>query len=302
MKTVDVDILVPSYNGYDDLVKLVDKFKKQRFVNIVNIVIPITLANKDNDEKLKEFCLQNNIITFEVEQWYFSHSLTRQRAIKKHCTSDVVILYSQDVKLINDMAFYNLVKDVASGECAYTYGRQICPKKSLEKYIREKNYPMYSYYVTKDDIPNMGIMAFFASDAFSAINRKIFLEIGGYQDYDIMMGEDMLYSYFVLQNGYKKKYCADAVVIHYHRYSLKALYKRYYDTGKFYKDVKLFDGQHSSQSGYKLAMYVLKRCFQDFYIPGLIRWLPDMAMRYLGMKRGRNSKNERYYFSGWKRN
>lgn len=290
MRTVDVDVLVPAYNGYKDLVELTARFKTQRYVNIKNIVVPITLADKENDEKLKQFCLENHIITFEVESWYFSHSMTRQRAIKKYCQSDIVILFSQDVRLINDMAFYNLVKDIANGECVYAYGRQICPKKSIEKYIREKNYPVYSYFVDKEDIPEMQIMAFFASDAFSALNRKVFVEIGGYQDYDVMMSEDMLYSYFVLNAGYRKKYCADAVVVHWHRYSFRQLYKRYYDTGKFYNTVKIFDGYRSVDSGMALAKYVLKRCFKDFYIIGILRWLPDMAMRYLGMKRGRKIK------------
>lgn len=290
MRTVDVDVLVPAYNGYEDLVHLVTKFKTQRYVNIKNIVVPITLTNNENEEKLKKYCEENHIITFEVESWYFSHSMTRQRAIKKFCTSDIVILFSQDVRLINDMAFYNLVKDIANGECVYAYGRQICPRKSIEKYIREKNYPMYSYFVSKEDVERMQIMAFFSSDAFSALNRKVFCEIDGYMGFDVMMGEDMIYSYNAIMHGYRKKYCGDAVVVHWHRYSFRQLYKRYYDTGKFYKEVKIFDGYHSSESGAALAMYVLKRCLKEFYIIGLIRWLPDMAMRYLGMKRGRSIK------------
>lgn len=290
MKTIDVDILVPAYNGYNDLVELVAKFHTQRYINIKNIVVPITLANQDNDEKLKKYCEENHIVTFEVESWYFSHSMTRQRAIKKYCKSDIVILFSQDVRLNNDMAFYNLVKDIANGECVYAYGRQICPKRSIEKYIREKNYPIYSYFVSKEDVENMQIMAFFSSDAFSALNRNVFIEIGGYMDFDVMMGEDMIYSYNAIMHGYKKKYCGDAVVIHWHRYSFRQLYRRYYDTGRFYNTVKIFDGYHSSESGAALARYVLKRCLKDFYIIGLLRWLPDMAMRYLGMKRGRKIK------------
>lgn len=290
MKTIEVDILVPAYNGYDDLVALVARFHTQRYIQINNIVVPITKTNNKNEEQLKRFCEENHIITFDVEPWYFSHSMTRQRAIKKYCTSDIVILFSQDVRLINDMAFYNLVKDIANGECVYAYGRQICPKKSIEKYIREKNYPIYSYFVSAEDVQRMQIMAFFSSDAFSALNRNVFIEINGYMNFDVMMGEDMIYSYNAIVHGYRKKYCGDAVVIHWHRYSFRQLYKRYYDTGKFYNEVKIFDGYHSSESGAKLAMYVLKRCLKEFYIVGLIRWLPDMFMRYLGMKRGRNIK------------
>ena len=293
IKPIQVDILIPSCNGYNDIVALVAKLKKQKHIKIKNIVVPITLIDPNNDEKLKQFCLENNIINFEVDKDFYSHSLTRQRAIKKYCTSDIVIMFSQDVVLINNMAFYNLVKDIANGECVYSYGRQICPKRSIEKYIRDKNYPAYSYYVDKEDIPEMQIMAFFASDAFAAIDRNVFIKIDGYRDYDVMMGEDMLYSYFILEEGYRKKYCADAVVVHWHRYTLKQLYRRYYQIGKFYEQVKLFDGYKSSESGYKLAMYVWKKCWKHLYVRGIIRWLPDMACRYFGMKNGRGIKKKK---------
>ncbi len=105
-----------------------------------------------------------------------------------------------------------------------------------------------------------------------------------------MMNEDMLYSYFVLNAGYKKKYCADAPVIHYHSYSFRRLYKRYYETGRFFAKVKIFDEYKMTDSGKDLAKYVLKQCFLHVNIIGLLRWLPDMACRYIGMKRGLKAK------------
>ena len=197
-------------------------------------------------------------------------------------------MISQDVKIISNDVFYNLVKDIENGHSVYNYARQVCTNKSIEKYIREKNYPDKSYFVSKEDVSKMQLMAFFASDACSAYDRNVFLKIGGYNNYDIMMGEDMLYSKIVLDNGYKKKYCADAIVEHSHKYTLKQLYKRYYDTGFFYSKVKIFNEYKSTDSGLKLALYVLKEAIMHFDIPVLLRWLPDMMARYLGMKKGRN--------------
>ena len=289
---VTIDIVIPAYKNDDEIVSLIESFKQQINVNINKVILPITIAGEECDEKIHKYCDENKIVYFDVKKEEFSHSLTREKAIREYCESKVVVLMSQDVKLNKDDALYNLVKDVASGEVAYAYGRQICPKKSLEKFIRTKNYPAESYFVTKDDIDEMQIMAFFSSDAFSALDRDIFIKLNGYQGYDIMMNEDMLYSYFVLQGGYKKKYAADAEVIHFHKLSIKQLYARYYDTGRFYRDVKLFDNYKSTDSGMKLAFYTLGQCFKHFYIPGLFRWLPDMAARYLGMKKGKKAKKE----------
>ena len=289
---VDIDIVIPTYKNYDEIVALIESFKQQVNINTKKIVLPITITGEECDDKIHAYCEENKITYFDVKKEEFSHSLTREKAIREYCSSDVVVLLSQDVKLNKEDSLYQLVKDVASKEVAYAYGRQICPKRSLEMFIRNKNYPAQSYIVTKDDIDRMQVMAFFSSDAFSALDRNIFIELNGYQGYDIMMNEDMLYSYFVLQAGYKKKYVAEAEVIHFHTLSIKQLYARYYDTGRFYRDVKIFDNYKSTDSGMKLAFYTLGQCFKHFYIPGLFRWLPDMAARYLGMKKGKKAKKE----------
>lgn len=289
---VTIDIVIPTYKNDDEIIALIESFKQQINVNINKIVLPITITGEEYDERIHKYCDENKVTYFDVKKEEFSHSLTREKAIREFCESKVVVLMSQDVKLNRVDALYNLVKDVDSGEVAYAYGRQICPKRSLEKFIRTKNYPAESYFVTKEDIDRMQVMAFFSSDAFSALDRDIFIKLNGYQGYDIMMNEDMLYSYFVLQAGYKKKYAADAEVIHFHKLSIKQLYARYYDTGRFYRDVKIFDNYKSTDSGMKLAFYTLGQCFKHFYIPGLFRWLPDMAARYLGMKKGKKAKKE----------
>ena len=130
-------------------------------------------------------------------------------------------------------------------------------------------------------------MTYFSSDAFSALNRKVFIKINGYQGYNVMMSEDMLYAKFVLDAGYKKAYVSEAQVEHSHKYTLKQLYNRYYETGKFHKEVKMFLSYKAEDSGLKLAFYVLGQALKHFNIPVLFRWLPDMTARYLGMRKGK---------------
>ena len=287
IRMYDVDIVCPVYKGYNYLESLYNSIINQNNVNINKIVFAITDSNDEEMDKIREFVKQKNISYFEVSKNEFSHSLTRQKAIEQYCLSNIVIMISQDIMPTNNDVFYNLTKDINDGNSVYNYARQICTNKSIEKYIRKKNYPENSFYVNKDDIENKQLMAFFASDACSAYNRDVFLKVGGYGGFDVMMNEDQLYSKIILEAGYKKKYCADAIVEHSHKYSLKQLYKRYYETGKFYKEVKVFDKYKSTESGISLALYVLKQAIIHFDIPVLFRWLPDMTSRYLGMRKGR---------------
>ena len=284
---IDIDIVCPIYKESATLEALVQSFATQKDVNIKKVVFPVTLSHTEEDDVIRDIIKRYNITSFEMEKEDFSHSLTREKAIKEYCSSKIVIMISQDIKLTNEEVFYNLVKSIDEGETVYNFAKQICTNKSIEKYIRAKNYPAESYYVTNKDVETMKFMAYFASDACSAYDRDIFIKVGGYGGYNIMMSEDALYSKIILDAGYKKKYCADAVVEHSHKYTLKQLYKRYYDTGIFQSQVTFFKDVKMEGSGMKLAMYVLKQALKHFDIPVLFRWFPDMTARYLGIKKGK---------------
>ena len=284
MKTID--IVCPIHKNLEQIKSLYASILLQEEVHIHKIVFPFTLSGEEVDDQIRAFLKEMNVTYFEVNKEEFSHSLTREKAVRDYCESDIVIYLSQDVKLIDSKAFY-YISNVIDDEVIYAFGRQICQNRSIEKYIRKKNYPKESYICSKEDIEKMQLMAFFASDAFSCLSRKHFIELGGYQGHDVMMSEDMLYAKFVLDNGYKKAYVAEAVVAHSHKYTLKQLYNRYYETGKFHKSVGYFEGYKATDSGLKLAFYVLGQALIHFDIPVLFRWLPDMASRYLGMKKGK---------------
>ena len=283
-----IDIICPIHKNIEQIRNLYNSIKNQKEVEIINIVFPLTFNEDEEDKEIIQFLDENNIKHFEETKTTFSHSLTREKAIRNYCTSDYVVLMSQDIIIKDDLAVSKLV-NALNDEIVYVYGRQICTNKSIEKYIRAKNYPKESYVVSKDDVSKMQLKAFFASDAFSALDRNIFLKIGGYREVNTMMGEDMLYSKYIIDEGYKKAYVAEAEVEHSHKYTLKQLYKRYYDTGVFHKTIKIFDEYHATDSGKSLALYVLKQALKHFDIPVLFRWLPDMTARYLGMKKGKKS-------------
>ncbi len=292
MNDIIVDVVCPIYKGFNYLEDLYKSFYDQKNIKINKVVFPITDSEDDEMGRILKFVNDNHINYFVVKKSEFSHSLTRQKAIIDYCESSIVVMISQDIKLLNDVVFYNLVKDIYDRKSSYNYARQICTNKSIEKYIRRKNYSADSFFVSKDDIERLQLMAFFASDACSAYDRDIFISLGGYGGYNVMMNEDQLYSKIILDAGFKKKYCADAVVEHSHKYKLKQLFRRYYEAGKFYSEVKVFDDYKSTDSGLKLALYVFKEALKHFDIPVLFRWLPDMTARYLGMKKGRKGNKK----------
>lgn len=277
-----IDIICPLYNAEKDIERLHREIHKQKNVEINNIKFILTESKDNTEELLKELKIEYT----KIKKEEFSHSLTREQAALSS-KADIIVFITQDIIIKNEDWLYNLTKDIVSGEVQACFSRQVCTNKTIEKYTREKNYPNDSRVVSKADIESLGLRTFFFSDAASAINAKIFKDLKGYDGKKLPINEDMYIAYKLITNGYKIKYCADSEVIHSHTFTLKQLYKRYYDTGIFFGMNSFIDNYGTTKSGGSLAKYILKRAFQDRNIKVLINFIPNMAVRYIGMKKGK---------------
>lgn len=281
---ITVDVVCLLYHADDYIENLIKGFKKQEGVIFNNVIFAITECG--DTRQVKNKITENGYAFFCVNKEDFSHSLTREKAICDYCTSDKVIMISQDVNLLNSNAFYELVKPL-NEEVVFVYGKQICRKKTIEYYVRKKNYGECNRFVSIDDIDKLQLTTFFASDAFSAYHRPTFIKLNGYDNIHMMMSEDMYYAKKIIEAGYKKGYIATAIVEHSHKFTLKQLYNRYCETGKWFSQHPEFNNYKTTDAGLKLAVFVLVHALKDFNLPVIFRWLPDMVARYLGMKKGK---------------
>ena len=281
-----IDIVCPLYEAENLIEVFLNRLIEQKGIEINKAVFPIT--ESEGMSKTAEIIEKFGFTWFSVSKEEFSHSLTREKAITEYCESDVVVLLSEDVVFQGDEAIKNLAEAV-NEKTVYAYGKQICKKKSIEHYVRKKNYGEKSFTVSSEDVEKLQLKAFFASDAFSAYHRPTFIEIGGYDGVHMMMSEDMYYAKKIIDKGYAKAYVAEAVVEHSHKFTLKQLYNRYYATGKWFAEHPEFDGYKTTDSGLKLAFYVFGQALKHFNIPVLIKFIPNMLARLLGMKKGKKS-------------
>ncbi len=284
MKKYTVEIICPIYNAEKYILVLNENLLKQENVNINKITYLLTESNDATEKILKD----NNIEYELIKKSDFSHSLTREKYALK-TSSDILVFVTQDVIIERNDWLYKLVKPIIEGEVEASFSRQICTNNSIEKYTREKNYPISSRIVKKDDIEKLGLNTFFFSDASSAIKASIFKELNGYDHKNLPTNEDMYIAYKLIQNGYRIKYCAESEVIHSHKFTLKQLYNRYKLIGKFFKENSYIDKYGTTKSGGGLAKYILKRTIQDKNIKALITFVPNMSARYIGMKVGKKN-------------
>lgn len=276
-----VDIICPLYNAENYIEKLHKSFEEQESVNINKIRYVITRGKDKTIEKVQKLNCDYEII----EPKDFSHSLTREKQAFKS-EADIIVFVTQDVIIKRKDWLSNLVQPIINNECDASYSRQLCDNNTIEKYTRESNYPKVSRIVSKKDIDTLGLKAFFFSDASSAIKREIFVKLNGYDGKNFPTNEDMYIAYKLITNGYKIRYCANSEVIHSHKFTFKQQYKRYYDTGKFFKQNKFLNKYKVNKTGGSLAKYVLKRAWQDKNWSVIVNFLPNMIARYAGMKIG----------------
>ena len=279
---MNIDIICPLYNAENDIERLDKSLKQQENVKINKIRYVLTECKDKTEEKLKKL----NIEYKKIKKEDFSHSLTREKEAFES-DSDIVVFVTQDVIIEKKDWLFNLTKNIISGEVDACYSRQICTNNTIEKYTRECNYPKESKIVSKEDIEKLGLKTFFFSDASSAIKRETFVKLNGYDHKNLIISEDMYIAYKLITNGYKIKYCADSEVIQSHVFTLKQYYNRYKDTGKFFKENSYLNNYKVNQAGGNMAKYILKRAWQEKNWGVLVKYIPNMAARFIGMKVGK---------------
>lgn len=277
-----IDIICPLYNAEKFIDKLHKSLLMQENVKINNIKYVLT----ESKDKTEDYLMMNRLNYVKLKKEEFTHSTAREKAARES-KADIIVFITQDVIIENKDWLEKLVSPIINKEAEACYSRQLTKYDNIEKYTRECNYPGESKIKTKKDIKTLGLKTFFFSDASSAIDAKIFKKLNYYDAKEFMFNEDMYIAHKLITNGYRIKYCADSIVYHSHKFTIKQIYNRYKDSGEFFKQNPYMDNYGTTDSGAKLAKYVLKRIIQEHRFRLLFRYPFDMAARLLGMKAGK---------------
>lgn len=285
---MNISIICPLYNGERYIESLHKSILEQERVDVCSIDYVLTETGDNSEEILK--CL--GAAYTKIKPSEFSHSKTREEAVFR-AKGDIAVFITQDIIINDKLWLYNLTFPIENGECEASFSRQLCDNNTIEKYIREKNYPNISRIVSKEDIDKLGLMTFFYSDAASAVRRDVFLELNGYDQKRLPTNEDMYLAHKLITNGYRIKYCADSKIIHSHKFTLKQLYSRYYATGVFFKENSYLLNYNANESGFALLKYVLKRASKEGNFSVLANVIPNFAARFMGNYFGKRNGNRK---------
>ena len=224
----DVSIIIPTYQGGETLGAVLTAICAQEYPARVEIIAVESGSTDATLPILRQFGVR--IIPIPHEQ--FTHGYSRNVGVQ-NATSEILVFMSQDALPDGRDWLRKLVESLDDPQIGAVSTRQIARPDAtpLETFFQLALYPPVSKrYHWTPDARNQGMPldTMFFSNVCSATRRALCLEFPF--DETLIMSEDQAFAKSLLLGGYDTFYHADVAVIHSHHYSLRALFRRNFDS------------------------------------------------------------------------
>lgn len=221
--------IIPTYNGRQDIVRLLDSLDKQ------SAQFDLLVVDSSSRDGTRELALSRvkNVVTIPSSE--FNHGSTRQMMVNRNPGYDYYIFLTQDAYLEDTYAIDHLIASFADKKVGAVCGRQLphLDANPLAQHARFFNYPDILQIRSLSDAPALGLKTAFVSNSFTAYRGLALREVGGFPGH-VILSEDMTVAAKMLLAGWKIAYAGDARCRHSHNYTLAEEFRRYFDLGVFH--------------------------------------------------------------------
>jgi len=278
-----VSVIIPTFQAGEELRDLLAKLWSQSLRP--HEIIVIDSSSKDGTPELAE-ALGARVI--RIDQADFDHGGTRNLAASL-AVGEVLVFMTQDALPADEYLLERLTAPLADEHVAHTYARQLPrPDASpLERLARAHNYPSNSRRQDRSSIAQLGIKAFFCSNACAAVRREHFRDRGGFAS-PVIFNEDLFMAADSILAGYAVEYVADACVIHSHNYSVLQHFRRMFDNGvSMRRNAGIYAYSGVNKTGSGLVGYQLRELVKGKKTRLIPLLIAESAAKYIGYQLGR---------------
>lgn len=278
-------VIVPTYNGVNDLRRLLDSLDKQ------TLPFDLLIVDSSSTDGTAELGRDRGTHFQSVPSAEFNHGGTRQQIVFQAPQYDIYIFLTQDAYLENSASLQNLVRPLLNDpEIGAVCGRQLPHVNAtpLAQHARLFNYPAISHITSFPTTSHKGMKTAFMSNSFAAYRRRALMQAGGFPDH-VILSEDMYVTAKMLLKGWKIAYAADAECRHSHNYTLAQEFRRYFDIGVFHARESWIRTNFGGAGGEGLRYVKSELKFLGFL--RLYLWpssLSRNAFKLIGYKLGQN--------------
>jgi len=296
MVNLQVSVLIPTCNGGPLFERLLEMLDRQT-LRPVEIIV----ADSQSSDRTPDICARFGARVIPVERRSFDHGGTRTM-LAKEARGDIVVYFTQDAVPADETALALLVSPLQTREVGCSYGRQLpaADASLFAAHLRNFNYPDSSEIHRYSDRHRLGFRTAFMSNSFSAYRKTVLRDVGYFKN-GLIFGEDTCTVGKILQAGFNAAYCAEAVVIHSHNYSVAVEFKRSYDIGVMHSLESWMLEEFGSAEG--VGRKYVKSLLQTIVVQRRYCLLGSMVLRlgakYLGYKLGRNYSLQPRFMRRW---
>ena len=229
LKSMRITCIIPTYNGKEELSRLLDSLQIQTVAFDTFIV---DSSSKDGTQELAKARVGNVTIIPANE---FNHGGTRQLMVDHNSGYNFYLFLTQDACLVDSEAIAKILEPFKDPKVGAVCGRQLPHLNAtpLAQHARMFNYPEGNQVRSLCDVPKFGVKAAFMSNSFAAYRGAALKSAGGFPTH-VIFAEDMYIAAKMLLLGWKVAYTGGAQCRHSHNYSIFQEFKRYFDMGVFH--------------------------------------------------------------------
>jgi rhamnosyltransferase len=282
---IDISIIIPTKNagaGFDDCLSRI--FTQKTDYNYEVIVI-----DSGSTDSTLDIIAQYPIRLIIIKPEEFGHGKTRNLGASL-ATGKYFVYLTQDALPADENWLDFLLTDIGSDdEIAGAYSRTI-PRSNCDPF--EARYIAQAWGDKKEIKELLDYKKYnkaykktvFISNISSCIQKDIWKRIPFSEN--IIMAEDQDWSKRALEAGYKIAYEPESLVYHSHTYTLKELFKRYYDAGTAHKQVF---GDNNNVYLLLIPLFAIIVSILDlrfmwrrgYNLSAMVRWTPNAVVRHL---------------------
>ncbi len=296
-----IGVIVPVYRPDKKLDQLMEQLFRQTRVPD-KILLMLTLCDETKEQEEKEALLERveqakweietEVLVMTLTKAEFNHGKTRQQGMEA-CDTDYVVCMTQDAvpkdkRTIEEL--YSALK--RHPEASHAYGRQMVDKHAdtLTVLTQNFNYPDVELVKSRDSYEAMGIKTIFCSDVCCMYDRKVFLELGGFELH-VIFNEDMMFARKAIDAGYQIVYAANARVIHWHNYNMLQQFHRNFDNGVSQAEhPEVFADLPAENEGIKMVKKNLAILLKKGKVFSAVRYFFQSGAKFLGFRFGKMYK------------
>lgn len=222
-----LSVVIPVKNGGSDLTRCLSCINAQAVEEDVEIIV----VDSGSTDGSIEAAASHGAKVLEVAPELFTHGGSRNLGAV-NASGDILVFISQDAFPVDTSWLHRLAAPLrADPVVAGVYGRQIPhdTAAAAEAYFLDFLYGPTARRQSAADIHELSMDTTLFSNVNSALRRDLWDSFRFSED--IVMSEDQEWSRRVLLAGFDLVYEPRAVVRHSHSYTLRAAFKRFFDSG-----------------------------------------------------------------------